>query len=35
MRLVDESAEGRAAELGTGPVPFGSERYLDAQRAAR
>jgi preprotein translocase subunit SecD len=29
MRLVDESGEGRAAELGTGPVPFGSERYLD------
>ena len=31
MRLVDESAEGRAAELGTGPVPFGSERFLDRQ----
>ena len=29
MRMVDESAEGRAAEAGTGPVPFGSERYLD------
>jgi len=29
MRLVDESAEGRAAELGTGPVPFGSEKFLD------
>jgi preprotein translocase subunit SecD len=29
VRLVDESAEGRAAEAGTGPVPFGSERYLD------
>ncbi|MDO5624858.1 MAG: protein translocase subunit SecD [Pseudomonadota bacterium] len=28
MRLVDESAEGRAAEMGTGPVPFGSERFL-------
>jgi len=28
VRLVDESAEGRAAERG-GPVPFGSERYLD------
>ncbi len=28
MRLVDESAEGRAAELGTGPVPFGSEKFL-------
>ena len=29
MRLVDESGEGRAAELGSGPVPFGSERYLE------
>ncbi|MES2412769.1 MAG: protein translocase subunit SecD [Pseudomonadota bacterium] len=29
MRLVDESAEGRAAENNTGPVPFGSERYLE------
>jgi preprotein translocase subunit SecD len=29
MRLVDESAEARAAELGTGPVPFGSERYFE------
>jgi len=29
MRLVDESAEARAAEMGTGPVPFGSERYLE------
>ncbi len=28
MRLVDESAEARAAELGTGPVPFGAERFL-------
>ncbi len=28
MRLVDESAEGRAAEGGTGPVPFGSERFM-------
>ena len=27
MRLVDESAEGRAAEAG-GPVPFGSEKFL-------
>jgi preprotein translocase subunit SecD len=31
MRLVDESAEARAAELGTGPVPFGSERFLDRE----
>ncbi|HEY0824833.1 MAG TPA: protein translocase subunit SecD [Ramlibacter sp.] len=29
MRMVDESAEGRAAEAGTGPVPFGSERFLE------
>ena len=29
MRLVDESAEARAAELGTGPVPFGDERYFE------
>jgi len=29
VRLVDESAEARAAESGTGPVPFGSERYLE------
>jgi len=34
MRLVDESAEGRAAELGTGPVPFGSEKFLDRQGRA-
>jgi len=27
VRLVDESTEGRAAEQGNGPVPFGSERY--------
>jgi preprotein translocase subunit SecD len=29
LRLVDESVEGRAAEVGSGPVPFGAERYLD------
>ncbi|MES2685771.1 MAG: protein translocase subunit SecD [Pseudomonadota bacterium] len=29
MRLVDESSEGRAAELGSGTVPFGSERFLE------
>ncbi|MBY4597703.1 protein translocase subunit SecD [Ottowia caeni] len=28
MRLVDESAEGQAAELSNGPVPFGSERFM-------
>jgi preprotein translocase subunit SecD len=29
LRLVDESTEGLSAERGTGPVPFGSERYLE------
>ena len=29
VRMVDESAEARAAEAGTGMVPFGSERYLE------
>ncbi|HEX5806716.1 MAG TPA: protein translocase subunit SecD [Macromonas sp.] len=29
VRMVDESAEGRAAESGAGPVPFGAERYMD------
>ena len=29
VRLVDESAEARAAESGGAPVPFGSERYLE------
>lgn len=29
LRMVDESTEGRAAEMGVGNVPFGSERYLD------
>ena len=31
VRMVDESAEGRAAEAGTGSVPFGDERYLDRE----
>ncbi|WP_225782154.1 protein translocase subunit SecD [Xenophilus sp. Marseille-Q4582] len=31
LRLVDESTEGRAAEAGTGPVPFGSERFMDRE----
>jgi preprotein translocase subunit SecD len=30
MRLVDESAEARAAENGGGIVPFGSERFLES-----
>jgi preprotein translocase subunit SecD len=29
MRLVDDSTEARDAEAGRGPVPFGSERYLE------
>jgi preprotein translocase subunit SecD len=29
VRMVDESTEGRAAERGQGPVPFGAERYQD------
>lgn len=29
VRLVDESADGRAAEQGAAAVPFGSERHLD------
>lgn len=33
VRLVDESSEARAAAEGTGPVPFGTERYVE--RGAR
>jgi len=29
VRMVDESTEARAAESGTGMVPFGAERYLE------
>jgi preprotein translocase subunit SecD len=29
VRMVDESSEARAAEMGNGPVPFGSERFLE------
>mgnify|MGYP001445037821 CR=1 FL=1 len=29
VRMVDEGTEARAAEMGTGPVPFGDEKYLD------
>ncbi|WP_119156749.1 protein translocase subunit SecD [Caldimonas tepidiphila] len=29
VRLVDDSAEAAAAAAGTGPVPFGTERYLE------
>jgi preprotein translocase subunit SecD len=29
VRMVDESGEARAAELGSGPVPFGDEKFLE------
>ncbi|HET9821796.1 MAG TPA: protein translocase subunit SecD [Burkholderiaceae bacterium] len=29
LRMVNESAEAKAAERGAGPVPFGSERYVE------
>jgi preprotein translocase subunit SecD len=29
MRLVDDSAEAAAAAVGSGPVPFGTERYVE------
>ena len=29
IRMVDETSEGRAAETGNAPVPFGDEKYLD------
>jgi len=29
IRMVNETAEAKAAERGAGPVPFGSERYLE------
>ena len=29
IRMVDEGTEARAAEMGSGPVPFGAEKYLD------
>ena len=29
VRMVDESPEARAAESGSGPVPFGDERFLE------
>lgn len=31
VRMVDEGAEALSAERGTGPVPFGDERYLDRE----
>ncbi len=29
VRMVDETGEARAAESGSGPVPFGAERFLE------
>ncbi len=29
VRLVDDSSEANAAAMGSGPVPFGTERYLE------
>jgi preprotein translocase subunit SecD len=29
VRMVDENADARAAETGSGPVPFGSEKFND------
>ena len=29
VRMVDDSSDARAAEMGAGPVPFGSEKYSD------
>jgi preprotein translocase subunit SecD len=34
VRMVEESTEGRAAEVGAGPVPFGAERFADRQGRA-
>ena len=33
VRMVNESAEAREAERGSGPVPFGSERFLERNGA--
>ena len=33
VRMVDESAEAREAERGSGPVPFGTERFLERNGA--
>ncbi len=34
VRLVDETPEGQSAQAGTGPVPFGSERFLERSSQA-
>ena len=33
LRMVDDSSEGRAGETGAGPVPFGSEKYIERNGA--
>ena len=33
VRMVEDSAEAHAAETGSGPVPFGTERYLERNGA--
>ncbi len=33
LRLVDDSAEAAAAAVGSGPVPFGTERFLERNGA--
>ena len=34
IRMVDEGSEARLAEVGSGPVPFGTEKYLDSNGQA-
>jgi len=34
VRMVDEGTDARAAEMGSGPVPFGDEKYLDRNAQA-
>jgi preprotein translocase subunit SecD len=33
VRMVDDSTEARAAELGSGPVPFGDEKFVERSGA--
>lgn len=34
VRMVDDSAEAAAAAVGSGPVPFGTERFIERGRGA-
>jgi preprotein translocase subunit SecD len=34
IRMVEESSEARLAEVGSGPVPFGAEKYSDSSGQA-